>query len=164
MEGRCQKIASLVQHLHPTEQEELFKLLHSHRCPYTHNKHGIFVNLSWLPEGTIDKIENYIAFCHRSRHELQKYESLCDLLTARACEDAKQDASATVDVMLPSGLPMDDGGEEEQAPCNKGSSSLRFYLLKKKYAKLTPPLPVNKNDLKQEPYMYPVPTKNEPPA
>ena len=80
---RCRKIAAAVETLSQTESEELFRILHKHRFDYTRNNHGVFINLSWVPDVVLSQMEEYIQFCHQSKHELRKYESICDALNTK---------------------------------------------------------------------------------
>ncbi len=144
---RCKKLVQSISKLEPTEIHELFKLLHTSKCEYTRNNYGVFVNLSWLSEEMVAKIETYVAFCNKSQTEVRKYESLCDLLN-RNIHESSQSAETT-----------DEGAAVEPSPIDrkcvmgKVSSSMKFYLLKKKYAKQFPFATNLKNDLKIEPVL-----------
>lgn len=131
---RCRTIATAIEQLDGTELEELFKILHQSDCPYTSNNNGVFINLSWLKPALIEQIEEYIEFCNKSRCEVQRYESICELLAQPAASKTqdKDDRVSTVKGFSKSAY------TEDKRP-SKVSSSMRFYLLKKKYAKLTPP-------------------------
>ena len=143
--------------LSQNEVEELFRMIHRNNYNYTRNNHGVFINLSWIPEDMVVLMENYIAFCHRSKVELQKYESICDVLSTRMHEDREKEqaeqpllqrSAIAVAMTKPASL-ADNTSEKANA---KISSSMRFYLLKKKFAKLST-LPNNyENDLKQDEY------------
>ena len=155
LEERCRRIVHNIDTLSQNEVEELFRMIHRHNYNYTRNNHGVFINLSWIPEDMVVLMENYIEFCHRSKVELQKYESICDVLSTRMHEDREKDAALNTTVPYQRSITsyakqVDASGDKSNA---KISTSLRFYLLKKKFAKLSS-LPNNyENDLKQEDYM-----------
>lgn len=146
---RCKKLVSMIQQLESTETEELFKMLHANGCKYTSNNHGVFLNLSWLSEEILQKIETYVAFCFRSKSEVHKYESLCDVLNRNIQQTKKKGASTDVpmdDVPTPAPSTVD---KKVNTP-SRVSSSMKFYLLKKRYAKQVIASGATKNDLEVE--------------
>lgn len=134
---RCRKLVATIQQLEKTEVEELFKMLHANGCRYTANNHGVFMNLSWMPDETLQKIETYVAFCVRSKNEVQKYESLCDVLNRNIQSHPKSKHNA--DVATPSAAPTQVVAQEKKQSSSKVSSSMKFYLLKKRFAKHNAP-------------------------
>ena len=56
---RCKKIISEIDLLSQTEIEEIFKMIHNYGCNYTRNNNGLFVNLTWIPEELLIKLEKY---------------------------------------------------------------------------------------------------------
>lgn len=120
-----------------TQIEELFKILQKNKCEYTINNNGIFLNLSWLESATLDQIELFINFCCESKKELDKYEQICrDLnddmdvrregggvcaVSQEEIEEKVVEEAETIEVA------------KKMVP--KVSSSMRFYLLKKKFSK-----------------------------
>ncbi len=149
---RCKKLVSMIQQLEPTEVEELFKMLHANGCKYTSNNHGVFMNLSWLSEEILQKIETYVAFCYRSKTEVYKYESLCDVFNRNIQQNPKKKTTTTVedpeDTVTRETEPVSDANEKK---VSKVSSSMKFYLLKKRYAKQLAPSGFAKHDLEVEP-------------
>lgn len=149
---RCKRLVTAIQQLELTEIKELFRLLHNNKCEYTRNNNGIFVNLSWLPEDMLCKIETYVAFCTKSRCEVKKYESLCDVLN-KGMNDHREHKLSSQDTSIVDNNHADPACSVKKALYNKVSSSMRFYLLKKRYAKQVPICTSAKNDLKREPYL-----------
>lgn len=152
-EERCRKIVHNIDTLSQTEIEELFRMLHRNNYNYTRNNHGVFINLSWISADMVTLMENYIEFCHRSKVELQKYESICDVLSSKIQEE-RMEKDVPVQRLGQSSLStakqLDSSIEKQNA---KISTSLRFYLLKKKFAKVNA-LPNNfENDLKPDDYV-----------
>lgn len=137
---RCKKLVSMIQQLEPTEMEELFKMLHANGCKYTSNNHGVFLNLSWLSEDILQKMETYVAFCFRSKTEVHKYESLCDALKQQPAKKKEE-----AEVLVTTGEAADAAAEKRAA--SKVSSSMKFYLLKKRYAKQGTQNATAKNEL-----------------
>lgn len=150
---RCKKLVSMIQQLESTEIEELFKMLHANGCKYTSNNHGVFMNLSWLSEDILLKIETYVAFCHRSKTEVYKYESLCDVFNKNIQENPKKKNNVTVSDAAISAETTNATHEtsSNEKKASKVSSSMKFYLLKKRYAKQLVPGGLTKNDLEIEP-------------
>ena len=144
---RCKKLVASIQHLESTEIEELFKLLHSNKCEYTRNNNGIFVNLSWLSEGLLSCIETYVAFCNKSQTEVRKYESLCDVLNKNMHEQKHLEKNA---ISQSNAIYSDVSKNDKKQSAPKVSSSMKFYLLKKKFAKQYPITSNAKSDLKNE--------------
>lgn len=157
-EERCRRIVHNIDTLSQTELEELFRMIHRNNYNYTKNNHGVFINLSWIPDEMVTLMENYIEFCHRSKVELQKYESICDVLTSRMHEEREKEAGASLPFhRVVTNTSVLNHAKTQDANVEKGnakiSTSLRFYLLKKKFAKVMS-LPNNyENDLKPEEYV-----------
>ena len=123
---RCKKIESMIKTLSTTQHEELFKILQKNNCEYTINNNGIFLNLSWVSGSILDKIELFINFCNESKKELDRYEQICKNLNddLRHEEKPVEENEEEVAVVL-----------DTEAKRPKVSSSMRFYLLKKKFSK-----------------------------
>lgn len=155
-EERCRKIVHNIDTLSQTEMEELFRMIHRNNYNYTKNNHGVFINLSWIPEEMVSLMENYIEFCHRSKVELQKYESICDVLTSRMHEEREKEMGVALPFHRIANMNTTTHGRNQDASEKsnvKIPTSLRFYLLKKKFAKVLS-LPNNyENDLKPDEYI-----------
>lgn len=177
---RCKKLVSAVENISQNEMEEIFKMIHNYGCNYTRNNNGLFVNLTWIPEELLIKLEKYVNFCSRSQTELKKYESICDILNTKLKETAvncKEDENISLQLNInlqeintvnddinteeTVGINEDDIEEKEitneeivEKQGSKISSSMKYSLLKKKYAKVCI-INTNsiENDLKQEHYI-----------
>lgn len=159
---RLDRIVASVQTLSATELEELFKILHANDCEYSRNNNGIFINLRWICDELLCKIEQFIAFCHKSRRELDKYENLRKELyatfqaAARVSKARARDVGVVVaapdeeaDAADAAAAPQEevdvdavDADAAAEVPLSEGdrkagrlASTMRFYLLKKKFAK-----------------------------
>jgi hypothetical protein len=122
MDELCNKIKTNISNLNQNELEEVFKIIYKNNSSYTKNNTGVTLNLSTLDSDIIEQIYNYINFCIKSHNEINKYEVLCNNFS---------------DVINPKEKP--DESEIDIANKNKQkiSSYMKFYLLKKKFAKQT---------------------------
>ena len=123
----CKNIKSRVLNLSQNEIEEIFKIIYKNNNNYSKNNNGIFINLSWLDMDTIIKIDNYINFCIKSHNEINKYEVICNMLNDSINSKDKPDENITENLNL----------DNNKIIINKQkiSSSMKFYLLKKKFQK-----------------------------
>ena len=180
-----------VSKLTESENLELFKMILDTKANYTKNNNGIFLNLNWIEEELLVKINNYILFCIKSQNEISKYELMKTLLNdsintkdindddyassgnafndalgavggvsgvsgvsgatndtganataataANATIDAASSTSIPTDTTASSTVDTDGSGQIPVAnsinPKQKFSSSMKFYLLKKKFMK-----------------------------
>ena len=170
-----------VSKLTENENLELFKIILDTKANYTKNNNGIFLNLNWIEEELLVKINNYILFCIKSQNEISKYELMKTLLndtintkdindddyasSGNAFNDAlgagvPPSVPVSVATVPPAGVSVPpsvpptvatgvatatitvdtDGSGQIPAvnsinPKQKFSSSMKFYLLKKKFMK-----------------------------
>jgi len=131
----CKKIKDNLNSLNQTELEEIFKMIYKNNNNNSYNKNinGIYINISNLDETILIDIDNYINFCIKTHNEITKYENICNSYIEVINKDKPEESS--VDVIEPS-------LKNKQ----KISSFMKFYLLKKKFAKNIN----NKNDLYTE--------------
>jgi hypothetical protein len=125
---------------------------------YTQNNNGIFFNLSWVSEETMSKIEQFIEFCDKSTKELIKYETLCDVLNHKLyekeeCIDHKLNTITKTKHKTNKELTDEAEIEKKNIVSAKISSSMKFYLLKKKFAKPITLTANYENDLMAEEYI-----------
>lgn len=118
-------IKSGLNNLNQDELEEIFKIIYKNNNNFSKNNNGIFINLCWLDQETLVKINNYINFCIKSHNEINKYEVICNMLN-----DSINNKDKIDDVIS-------DNIENPKILLNKQkiSSSMKFYLLKKKFQK-----------------------------
>ena len=118
-------IKSGLSNLNQNELEEIFKIIYKNNNNFSKNNNGIFINLCWLDQETLVKINNYINFCIKSHNEINKYEVICNMLN-----DSINNKDKIDDVIS-------DNIENPKILLNKQkiSSSMKFYLLKKKFQK-----------------------------
>ena len=118
----CNKIKSNINNLNQNELEEVFKIIYKNNTNYTKNNTGIIINLSSMSYELLEQIDNYISFCIKSHNEINKYEVLCNNFS---------DVINNKDKIEETELELANKNKQ------KISSYMKFYLLKKKYAKQT---------------------------
>ena len=145
---RCKKLVTIIENdLSNIEKEELFKILHKNHVNYTKNNNGIFINLAWLSDSILDDIEKYVQFCYNSQVTIHKYESICDLLRGNIGKDTKEIMPPNTPISKPVALT-----EIVSDRLYTTSSSVRFALYKKKFAKMSAP-DTHESDLKADQYI-----------
>jgi len=162
----CKAIQQNVSKLTESENLELFKIILDTKANYTKNNNGIFLNLNWIEEELLVKINNYIIFCIKSQNEISKYELMKTMLNdsintkdSALDEDSVITADASnMDVstsyITASNVANIDASIPVIAPKQKFSSSMKFYLLKKKFMKQnTSYVTCLDNDLTYEDYL-----------
>lgn len=175
---RLERVVASVKTLSATEMEELFKILHANACEYSRNNNGIFINLQWIGEELLGKVEQFIQFCHKSRRELDKYENLRKELHAAFQEAARSRAAlfrggAGAGVVVTATEEASDELEAEEVAepavevaepevaeteadrkAGRVASTMRFYLLKKKFAKPNVVMSSRTTDVELSPEAY----------
>lgn len=160
----CKTIQLNVSKLTDSENLELFKIILDTNANYTKNNNGIFLNLNWIEEDLLVKINNYITFCIKSQNEISKYELmktlLNDSINTRDTTDYEDtqcgnvadtngasnvsdvsNASRTECATATTAVNSSDNSSQPVSnvntmiPKQKFSSSMKFYLLKKKFMK-----------------------------
>lgn len=152
----CKTIQANVSKLTDSENLELFKIILDTNANYTKNNNGIFLNLNWIDEELLHKINSYILFCIKSQNEISKYELMKTLLNdsinikennseeeptigndhnatnaANTVNGANGANGANTEVQVgTSGIAINTASQKQ-----KFSSSMKFYLLKKKFMK-----------------------------
>ena len=148
----CKAIQANVSKLTESENLELFKIILDTKANYTKNNNGIFLNLNWIEEELLSKINNYILFCIKSQNEISKYELMKTLLNDSInTKDSATDEDTSSTIAEPTNA---DTVPVSVAPKQKFSSSMKFYLLKKKFMKQnTNSNTYSDNDLTYEDYL-----------
>lgn len=128
----CKKIQTNVSKLSENEILELFKIIEDNNTSYTKNNNGIFLNLNWVDEEVLTKMDEYISFCIKSQNEITKYELMKNLLneSIKAKDKIVDDNVSIIDTNEPC---------IQSTNKQKFSSSMKFYLLKKRYFKQNMP-------------------------
>jgi hypothetical protein len=125
----CKFIESNIYKLGQTEIDEIFKILHTNNSTYTKNNNGVFVNLNWLETDIIQQLHDYVTFCIKSQTEIHKYELMKNILNDSMTNKEKNDDEISLLCNNTSNIIASLGKQ------TKISSSMKFYLLKKKFLK-----------------------------
>ena len=139
---RCKRIEMRIRNLSSTQMEELFKIFQRRKCPYTINNNGVFLNLSWLAPDILTEIENFITFCLESKKTLDQYEAIYHDLNKNfhehipAEEIEEEVATYDLEVEETKANPV----TETKKIMPRISSSMKYYLLKKKFSKNVTPI------------------------
>jgi len=142
----CKTIQNNAIKLTSNELSELFKLIKKCNINYTQNNNGVFLNLNWLSKDNLIKINNYISFCIKSQNEITKYEMMKKLLNNTIETTQKEEIKIEPNKVSPS--------DNNNAVKLKFSSSMKFYLLKKKFSKQNTLIyNIYDNELKYEDYL-----------
>lgn len=123
----CKKIQANICRLSDNEIIELFKIISETKTSYTRNNNGIFLNLNWVDDDTIQKLDNYMTFCIKSQNEICKYEMMKNMLND-SIKTKDKDAEDIIQADI-----VEVNTVTASKP--KCSSSMKFYLLKKKFMK-----------------------------
>jgi len=125
----CKKIQNDIALLSQNELNEIFKILYNNDSKYTQNNNGIFVNLNWLEYDIIIQINNYIDFCIKSHKEIKKHEIMKNMFN----ENLNKKKMEIEDIVCDNDTK--DAVPENNLKVQKISSSMKFYLFKKKFQK-----------------------------
>ena len=128
----CKYIQSNINKLCQTEIDEIFKILHKNNSTYTQNNNGIFVNLNWVNPNILKQIHDYISFCLKSQTEINKYEIMKNMINDSMTNREKTDNPNSLITSNSSNM------SNNTIKQSKVSSSMKFYLLKKKFLKRNP--------------------------
>ncbi len=130
----CNNIQANIINLSQNELYEIFKILYKNDSIYTKNNNGVFVNLNWLDYDILKQIYYYINFCIKSHKEISKYELMKNMYNENLNKKKyKVDNEENFDENS-----YDEKNIENQIINTKSlkiSSSMKFYLFKKKFLK-----------------------------
>ena len=128
----CKNIKNNVSLLSQNELNEIFKILHKNDSKYTKNNNGVFVNLNWLDNDILVEIDNYINFCIKSNKEIKKHEIMKNIYNENMNKKKNYNpiTENTEEKILDKNETVIDVEKT-----NKISSSMKFYLFKKKFQK-----------------------------
>ena len=127
----CKLIQNNISRLTSNELIELFNIIKKYNINYTKNNNGVFLNLNWLSKDSLVKINNYISFCIKSQNEISKYETIKEKLNDSIIQKNNKDR----DDIKRIDEEVTELNSATVVPKQKFSSSMKFYLLKKKFSK-----------------------------
>ena len=138
----CRYIQNNISKLCQTEIDEIFKILHKNNSTYTQNNNGIFVNLNWIDTEILQQLHDYVSFCIKSQTEISKYEMMKNMLNDSMANKEKHEDDVILTCNYTSNIVQNTGSKVP-----KVSSSMKFYLLKKKFLKKNTVVSTNMNNV-----------------
>jgi hypothetical protein len=72
------KLIEICKNLSQMEYIEIFNIIKNDGCSYTENTNGVFINLSNVNEGTINKIFNFLNYIKNNNTNLVKHEEIIE--------------------------------------------------------------------------------------
>lgn len=147
---RRRLLAQRIGDLGPTEHHEIYKIICNNNIEHTQNSNGVFVNLTTIDDATVDRICKFVDFCHTNKQHLDEYDKRlneCKLsqnfnriaaIAAPAASASGPSASAATPASAatqPPRAPAPATAAAAPSPLAATTSSARFQLAKKKYAK-----------------------------
>ena len=138
----CRYIQNNISKLCQTEIDEIFKILHKNNSTYTQNNNGIFVNLNWIDTEILQQLHDYVSFCIKSQTEISKYEMMKNMLNNSMANKEKHEDETILTCNYTSNIVQNAGSKVP-----KVSSSMKFYLLKKKFLKKNSVVSTNMNNV-----------------
>lgn len=123
-------IKNYMENLSMIEYQEIFNIIKKSNSNYSKNINGVFIDLMKLELNTLNEIYNYMLYCKKLKKNMIDFE-----LTKSSMIKENLDININIDVL--SKLIDDDIiSENIQIPIkNKISSTMKFYILKKKLIK-----------------------------
>lgn len=125
------------------EYQEIYNIIKKTESNYSKNINGVFIDLQKLDSDTIHKIYNYITFCSKLNKNITAYESIKNEIIQNNFQVSQENEEEVV---------IDITDEEEITDDsintiikNKVSSTMKFYILKKK---LTKPMSIFNTQIK----------------
>ena len=125
------------------EYQEIYNIIKKTESNYSKNINGVFIDLQKLDGDTIHKIYNYITFCSKLNKNITAYESIKNEIIQNNFQVSQENEEEVV---------IDITDEEEITDDsintiikNKVSSTMKFYILKKK---LTKPMSIFNTQIK----------------
>jgi len=67
-----EKLKKDISELHYNEHCEIYNIIRKDTDKISENKNGVFINLKYLNDETIDKIQEFISFCQKNKSLLKK--------------------------------------------------------------------------------------------
>ena len=114
------------------EYQEIYKIIKSNNYSYSKNINGIFIDLQRLNSNVIDQIYTYIMYCNKLTKNINEYEDVknniikINFQSLEDGDDIKIETITNTDIEEEISLPVIK---------NKVSSTMKFYILKKKLTK-----------------------------
>ena len=114
------------------EYQEIYKIIKSNNSNYSKNINGIFIDLQRLDISVIDQIYAYIMYCNKLTKNINAYENIKNNIIKTNFQSLEDSDDIKIETITET-----DIEEENALPLikNKVSSTMKFYILKKKLTK-----------------------------
>tara|TARA_X000000368_G_C22873350_1_gene641930 strand:+ start:193 stop:663 length:471 start_codon:yes stop_codon:yes gene_type:complete len=113
------------------EYQEIYNIIKKSDSNYSKNINGVFIDLQKLDNNVIVQIYDYITFCSKLNKNITEYESIKNEIIQNNFQVNQEDEIIENDEVI------EENTEEPITPIikNKVSSTMKFYILKKKLTK-----------------------------
>ena len=121
------------------EYQEIYNIIKKNNSNYSKNINGIFIDLQRLDIDVVDQIYKYIIFCNKLTKNINDYENIKNDIIKSNFNNIEDIEDVKIENIV-------EIIEETTFPIikNKVSSTMKFYILKKK---LTKPMSIFNNQL-----------------
>ena len=117
------------------EYQEIYNIIRKNNANYSKNINGIFIDLQRLDDTTIDQIYNYIIYCNKLTKNINEFEDIKNNIIKNNLDNIEE----IEDNNIVDNTTIEEDEENSTLPLikNKVSSTMKFYILKKKLTKTT---------------------------
>jgi hypothetical protein len=113
------------------ENSEIFNIIKKSNSNYSKNINGIFIDLKKIDIKIIDNLYNYIIYCKKLKKNMNEFENTKNVIKDSLENDNK--ANIIEETLIENELI--EQNPENVVVKNKISSTMKFYILKKKLIK-----------------------------
>ena len=113
------------------ENSEIFNIIKKSNSNYSKNINGIFIDLKKIDIKIIDNLYNYIIYCKKLKKNMNEFENTNNVIKDSLENDNK--ANIIEETLIENELI--EQNPENVVVKNKISSTMKFYILKKKLIK-----------------------------
>jgi hypothetical protein len=136
---KIQFIKNEIEKFSMFEYQEIYNIIKKSNSNYSKNINGIFIDLQRLDIDVVDQIYKYILFCNKLTKNINDYENIKNDIIKSNFNNIEDIEDVKIENIV-------EIIEETTFPIikNKVSSTMKFYILKKK---LTKPMSIFNNQL-----------------
>jgi hypothetical protein len=136
---KIQFIKNEIEKFSMFEYQEIYNIIKKSNSNYSKNINGIFIDLQRLDIDVVDQIYKYILFCNKLTQNINDYENIKNDIIKSNFNNIEDIEDVKIENIV-------EIIEETTFPIikNKVSSTMKFYILKKK---LTKPMSIFNNQL-----------------
>jgi DNA-binding cell septation regulator SpoVG len=78
MEVRLESIRNSIENMNKLQNVEVLKILKVNNVKLNENKNGIYINMSYLSESIVDKLDDYVKYVNRQEQLIKTFEYQTD--------------------------------------------------------------------------------------